>query len=898
MAIKTNFKQSHFVLYELVLPYHTICVPSNGLTEQWHTPLTCEGPSDAEYSLWFTSNSAPIMAPPSTSINIKSRLNSSVWRVVANATETTPRLKPGEGMASRGTISISLNDFEGDPGPVNFSDTGTFFGKLNARNVLDGKKIISHKYSITPDQEAPELVGSSIHYIEEATLTGGKFTIKAKDALKDLEAFSQKFPVPTEAALTADIDDSVIIIPVNDGALFAAEGVIIIDKELMRIQSINVNDLTVYARGSDYLPVYKTEAKSHTTDSTVQICYVMNDSFLSNVLQDVFNTVGLSAYVDFTQWDDEISDWNENAFLNGVFHEPTNADDIINHLLTDYMIDLWLDQSTQKAKVSATTAWKQSIRTIVEGDDLTDLKTSTKANTRFSRAYIYNDKDFQAENDDTTNYSRLTLHKDLATETDDLYGSIKVKEFRPSPFITPDSAFILVSRYVQRFARTPGQLNFKMEERKLASSGLGDIVDIVTRDSQTPSGEFLQSKVRAQLIEIRPNLNDVGRSYNVTALSYVPLIATGGDLVIFFSGADADINIYVRAGAPNTAWIDCHAAAYIDSVTFTMAGDVTDSYKAGKNVRVENSSGGYVHSTVLSSSFSVGYTTIIVNDTVIPVDTVSACRAMQITCVFDDSTIGSSVGNPSIRAGGSLDPYITIKLIFTNNSKVSAIGGRGGDAYVENRENNGTSATTTSGGNGADVYQSDGIATEIYINYGTVDTYATDCDFFAAGGGGSAVSGVTIGQATTGGVTFDDAWAGSAVSGSGGSGIPSGSAGTASRSSQSIDESTAIVSGFNGSFANGGATALTIANDISQGFGTEVNATSTNGAGGDSADGQSGSFIPELVSGTSSYHIESVGSAGLAGGAIKGANVIVYNLTASANRFKQGNSDAFTLITV
>jgi hypothetical protein len=249
MAINTNFKQSHFILYELVLPYCSVCTPVGELTEAWHTPVTCEEASDETYSLWFTSNSAPIMQPPATSINIKSRLNSSVWRVVSSGSESTPRLKPGEGMASRGTVAVSFTDFEGDPGPINFSEDGTFFGKLNARNVLDGKKIVSHYYSIVGNSETPELIGSSTHFIENATLSGGKFTIQAKDALKDLEAFSQKFPLPTEATLTAAVDAVTTTIPVSDGTLYLAEGVVIIDKELMRIESILDDDLTVYARG-------------------------------------------------------------------------------------------------------------------------------------------------------------------------------------------------------------------------------------------------------------------------------------------------------------------------------------------------------------------------------------------------------------------------------------------------------------------------------------------------------------------------------------------------------------------------------------------------------------------------------------------------------------------------
>jgi hypothetical protein len=704
-----------------------------------------------------------------------------------------------------------MNDFKGDPGPINFSDDGTFFGKLKARNVLDGKKIISHYYTITSDQSAPEEVGTSEHYIENASLTGGKFTIKAKDALKDLESFSQQFPIPTEDALTADIDATTTTIPVGDVSKYSSNGVIIIDKELMTVQSVNATDITVFARGSSLLAVdstviYKTNTSTHTDESSVQICYVMSKTFLSNVLQDIFDSAGLSAYVDFTQWDDEVSDWNENAFLYGIFHSPTDTDKIINKLLSEYMIEMWLDQSTQKAFVSATTAWKQSIRTITEDTDFTKLTTSTRANTRFSRAYIRNKKDFQAENDDDTNFSQLTLHKDIATETSDLYGTIKVKEFDSSNFITPDSAFILVSRYVQRFARTPDELSFVMEERKIAGSNLGDVVDVVTRDSQTPSGQLLQSRVRAQLIEIRPNLNGVGRTYNVKALSYVPLIAStpGGDLTIFISGAVFDVNLYARAGAPPDA--------------------------------------------------------------------------LNITFVFDGATVGSTANNvPAIRAG-TFDPATVIKLIFTDSSKISAIGGRGGDAFVDSGNAIVTTSNATSGG---DIYQSDGIETEIYLNYGVVDTYTTSGEMYAAGGGGGSAA--TESRFTA---HLLELKTGAAAGGGGGNGIPGGVAGIAT-TIQNPPEFTFndVANGLDGSFSANGAGVEVVA-EASEA--TDNGTIATSGNGGNSVNGSASSAVGDNVS---------ISSAGLAGGAIKGTNVTLYNLAADSAKFRGGNSDSFVLIT-
>ena len=281
-------------------------------------------------------------------------------------------------------------------------------------------------------------------------------------------------------------------------------------------------------------------------------------------------------------------------------------------------------------------------------------------------------------------------------------------------------------------------------------------------------------------------------------------------------------------------------------------------------------------------------------------------EALNITFVFDDATVGSTdSGVPAIRAG-AFDPATTIKLIFTNGSQISAIGGNGGDAYVQNDSEFtlAQDATTTDATDGGDIYQSDDIATEIYINYGVVDTYVTDCDMFAAGGGGAAASLSPFIENSW----FDPAEKfvrapmGAAASGGGGSGIPGGNAGIATKSASSLgDGKTVILNGNNGVFASGGLGASPQAYNLKNGlFGqnAEGTANSTSSAGGTSIDAIVSTRLTTPIQGYVGGSINSIGAPGLAGGAIKGLNVTVYNLLADATRFRDGNSDAYTLITV
>jgi len=185
--ISSEYKQLHFEVYEIELPYCSVCTPRDDVQGVWNTPLTCEESSDSTYKLYFTKNSSPSIRQPSQAITGNSYLNSSIFKCVDSGTETTPLLKGGKGLASRSTMSVSMTDFQGDPGPLNTSDSGTFFGKLLARNVLEGKQIKTHYYTKDDTQSAPYIVKTSTHYITSAQLSSGKITISGKDGLKDLE---------------------------------------------------------------------------------------------------------------------------------------------------------------------------------------------------------------------------------------------------------------------------------------------------------------------------------------------------------------------------------------------------------------------------------------------------------------------------------------------------------------------------------------------------------------------------------------------------------------------------------------------------------------------------------------------------------------------------------------
>lgn len=832
MAYLNDFEQSHYVIYELVLPYCTVCTPRDNINGTWHTPPMCVESSDAEYSLFFTKNNAPFSAPPSQSIGIKSKLNSTIWRCVSGASVTTSKAKAG-GLASRGTMSLTCTDITGDPGPIEFTDEGTLFGKLMARNILEGKKIISHYYSIGRDGVTPFEVRTETHYVTNATLSAGVFTLSAKDALKDLEAFSQQFPTPGEVTLTSDINSSQVSFDISDATSFPANTYFRMGAEIFRVDSVTGNTITVDARGHtrtssiDGRILYKSNSSSHDAESTLQPCRLLDGEPLADTLEAIFNEVGLQDFVNYTQWNDDITQWDGDAKLWGIMSEPEDASDLIDDLLEVFLVDMWLDQTTQKAFISTNSNWKQPEVSFVEGTDIQNYKVTTRDNTRFSRAYILAGKTYQAENDDNTNYSRLISSTDVESETSDFYGSVKLKEFDPVQWISGDSATRLTSRYIQRYSDTPREVTFDIEERKINGISIGSVVEIVSVDKQSPSGATLTSNDRVQILKLQPNLNGVGRKYTATALAYTPLFAADPDEEQFvtLTGSIRSINLATYVGAPTN----------------------------------------------------------------IP---------LNYTFIFDGCEIGSaeesSTWLASVRAG-AWHPDSRIRIICTNGTVWSAKGGDGSSITISGFNSNLLpSALVSEPLNGSNSYESGGIETEIYLNYGNFAGYDTNSTLYASGGGGGG--GIAYARNEDGGgFVFAIASCMSVSSGGGGNGIPVGEAGKISDSS-SLPVKT-IKTALDGGFDFGGESFQSPASDRERvgEFEAEANTNVIPTDGGNS----SSSTVPSGSSdGVDKYLLDLSGNA-LAGYSFVGGGITVYNLSSESAKFKPGRSVAgvdYTLI--
>lgn len=154
-----------------------------------------------------------------------------------------------------------------------------------------------------------------------------------------------------------------------------------------------------------------------------------------------------------------------------------------------------------------------------------------------------------------------------------------------------------------------------------------------------------------------------------------PVILNGeGYANVYLSGSykmvlkDSDEN-EIWSSDPVTAselseWGNCVAPIYLTPTQFKVAGNFTDTYDKGRRVRVNNNTANYSYSTIDSSVFAGGETTVVLLDPVVTTGVIEICS----------STIGV---NSAPFVGDNVGEYTD--LVFNTNSEMVSgitIGGK------------------------------------------------------------------------------------------------------------------------------------------------------------------------------------------------------------------------------
>jgi hypothetical protein len=664
--MSNKLTQIHFEVVKFTLPSVSgTCTLGGGLG--FGTPLTCDEATNSTDTFKFTNEHAPLIP------------ESGIHRVIKSITETPTQLDPGKGLASRGSGSIVMNDFIGDPNPSSpavaanedIISQGTFFGKLAERNIMANRPLTIELHSETDaGLSYPTPFQSRSYLVESLENNGnGTWTLKFKDVLSQINFDEHQYPSEDDGTLRTSINASTTTIPV-DTSTYAINDVILIGDEFMTVLGVaNIGTgtatLTVKTRGSDVsTPEFsqrltRTVADTHEAGDAIFKCAISDNQRIDDFLEIVLLDAGLDSTLITNSkpaWTAEVDEWQSGTRINTLWHNRENVNDVISSVTTDYLLDIWYDPTADLIKLSAISEWKQSNLVVSEGREITYNKFKYKADDqlRATRAFVVYGKRFLARSDDDENYTGASVFRDSILEGSDYYGKPKAFKFENSKLLDSASGDLLTKRYVTRFGLTPVVYNWPTEERFL-NVNIGDVVDLDTPELQGFDG-LTKSGTRAQILQIRPKYDPrKGRTHLIRALTYSPEFQSTDNIYRDFATMN-NVNLFEEAGRPNLA--------------------------------------------------------------------------VNLTFVFSNVKIGSTSNTlPAMRAGNFVAGS-TITIIYINGNDHQSKGGesgRGGSSFFDAESSSwkylpGSSAGT----DGGTCYEDDGIATTIYLSGATGNaTYPT-----------------------------------------------------------------------------------------------------------------------------------------------------------------------------
>jgi hypothetical protein len=567
----------YFQVLELDLPViNGVCTLDGG--DGYGTPLTCEQQWNGDYkTYYFTNNDAP---------TIISTNGQPYHRVIASISETATELKGGKGLASRGSLSLRLIDFIGDPNKEsqalqnnpNIAFQGTFFGKMFARQVLQNKKVRLKTYKSYLNAtdlgayDSTQLVSERYYVVESMENQGGGFwALNCKDELSFLDKNEIVYPETTGGYLRQDIDTLTTSIPVDpnvdyQSVLSASTNgyfIVRIGNELMKVTGVSGNltsnaTLTVSTRGQDILGttgnlLSKTEVDDHSGGDEVFICDISDNERVDDFIYRVLEKIGfdVNTYVNKQDWASEVDVWLTNVHINTIYTKSDDVWKVINKVLSNFMVDMWFDQDDRNVKLKAISGWKNTDAKLYEGNQINagTLRISNAEGLRATRAIAIYDKSFKVKSDDIENYKKSYQFTATNLISEALYVKNKDLVFEPSPLLDDNSAELLTKRTVNRFGFKPQFFSWVTQPQKL-SFKTGDIVSIISKDIQDYNGNYLTQNKRAQIVKVEPQYKKDGISYNIKALTYQVEIQSGTEFVVTNIDSSKTLNLHTFVESP------------------------------------------------------------------------------------------------------------------------------------------------------------------------------------------------------------------------------------------------------------------------------------------------------------------------------------------------------------
>jgi hypothetical protein len=326
----------------------TAAIPDTGTRKCFNTRATCQDrPNFAESFTTFR------FFRPSAEPEIFDGL-----AVLRDVDVTPQQLDPGNTIGQRESVRVLLDDFQhSDAGFDKYLDDrgydpyprGSFWGRFRARvPSLRGAAL-----RVMRGDSGQPLAGFDVwHYVIDTTAgpADGSFSITAKDALKLADGDRAQAPRPSKGQLSADLAagaGSCTLTPAGIGnAEYPSSGKV----------AIGGNEIASFTRVGDVLTLtdrgmHNTEDADHDSGERVQVVLEYTGMRPDELLVDLFSYTDIDpGWIDAAAWQAEIEAYTPRLY-GAILAEPTPVKDLINELVEQIALVLWMDTRNQQLRL-------------------------------------------------------------------------------------------------------------------------------------------------------------------------------------------------------------------------------------------------------------------------------------------------------------------------------------------------------------------------------------------------------------------------------------------------------------------------------------------------------------------------------------------------------------------
>jgi len=467
------------------------------------------------------------------------------------------RLDPGGGLAIRGKVTVTLQDFTTNDAKLddytrertyNPEEQGTFFGKLVARNkfyigrpmrVLEG--YIDEPFD-TANFRTREYIIENIIGPDKT----GKVSIIGKDPLTLAANDKAKCPVPSTGVCNAAVTDTATSFAVDSGSGsgYTIDEHVRVDDEIMLVTNIATDTLTVTrAQGG-------TTAAAHDAGAAVQICKTYTDEPVIDIIQDLLeNFAGVpSSFIPFTDWQAEETESLSGYDLTTIISEPTGVQKLLKEIVEITLLDIWYSDVDQEIKLKLQTPFTSVTQEINDTYNIVEKSLQIKAENkkRLTRVLIYYGiNNYAKDLGETSNYSLANFEIEADKEGANKFNDIKTKVlFSRWMDSSNDIQIALTSqRLLKRYSNMPLEVSFTLDAKDVSTLQTGDVFDLNTRIIQGLAG--LPETARFQVIETKPL--KPSSQFRYTAFAFFE-DATADSVTV--TTDETDFNLFVELGGP------------------------------------------------------------------------------------------------------------------------------------------------------------------------------------------------------------------------------------------------------------------------------------------------------------------------------------------------------------